>query len=464
MSAVGEQYVAAAAAQRRRPVAEGRRRDPAGPHHGAARHQHAAGRHQPRPAGDPARQPEDRHRRGLRRGRRARPGASPAWSTGSTTLAIDARKNLDSADHADRPVQAGAGHPDRHRGRRSRRGRRTWRPSPASCRRQDAAVAGILRQRARRRRRGAGSCSTGCSPRCRSCWPTWSASARWPSPTSRASNSCWCCCRRAPPSRRPSACQARTPSRTTRATPWFNLNLAIPLLPTSIPLPPQPAAALHDRLPARPAAAGRPASRTIPDRPPGDLYCRVPQDCAVQRARRAQPAVRDRAGQTRADGEVVRERRAVRAAQRRLQLEGRPQRDTVGPGRPAVAARRRHLRKWPRHRVRCRRRSRPPNTTRQPARTLDRTGTSTHSPIWPATPQRSKHGRRCCCPRRGAEQACNRAGGTRLDDADSADEALELDDVEAEAAEADGAARGARPRSRHARRCRTFGWRPSPGW
>ncbi len=136
---------------------------------------------------------------------------------GGTSLAIDARKNLDPLTTLIDQSQAGAGFADRHRGRdpgvgvepgdhhRSaaepgrRRGRASWRRGPVRPTR-------------------CGRCSTGCSPRCRSCWPTWSASARSPSPTSRASSSCWCCCRRAPPSLRRSAWPTGTPSRTTRAT------------------------------------------------------------------------------------------------------------------------------------------------------------------------------------------------------------------------------------------------------
>ena len=59
---------------------------------------------------------------------------------------------------------------------------------------------------------------------------------------------------------------------------------------------------------------------------------------AVQCARCPQPAVHQRSWQTCADGEDVREQRVLRAAQRRLQLEGRPERDPVWPGHTAVAA------------------------------------------------------------------------------------------------------------------------------
>jgi virulence factor Mce-like protein len=63
-----------------------------------------------------------------------------------------------------------------------------------------------------------------------------------------------------------------------------------------------------------------------------------------------------------------------------------------------------HLRNRLPGRVRRHLRSRPLNTIRQPARTLDRTGTCTDKRTWPVAPIRSKHGRRCCCPRRGTER------------------------------------------------------------
>jgi phospholipid/cholesterol/gamma-HCH transport system substrate-binding protein len=58
----------------------------------------------------------------------------------------------------------------------------------------------------------------------------------------------------------------------------FNLNLAIPLLPAPIPLPPQglPPPCTTGFLPAQQERV--PTFEDYPDRPPGDLYCRVPQD------------------------------------------------------------------------------------------------------------------------------------------------------------------------------------------
>jgi phospholipid/cholesterol/gamma-HCH transport system substrate-binding protein len=58
----------------------------------------------------------------------------------------------------------------------------------------------------------------------------------------------------------------------------FNLNLLIPALPAPIPLPPQqlPPPCTTGFLPAQQQRV--PTFEDYPDRPPGDVYCRVPQD------------------------------------------------------------------------------------------------------------------------------------------------------------------------------------------
>jgi phospholipid/cholesterol/gamma-HCH transport system substrate-binding protein len=58
----------------------------------------------------------------------------------------------------------------------------------------------------------------------------------------------------------------------------FNLNLLIPLLPAPIPLPPQqiPPPCTTGFLPAQQQRV--PTFQDYPDRAPGDVYCRVPQD------------------------------------------------------------------------------------------------------------------------------------------------------------------------------------------
>ena len=70
--------------------------------------------------------------------------------------------------------------------------------------------------------------------------------------------------------------------------------------------------------------------------------------------------MRDEAGQARPDCRDVRKRRAVRPTQRRLQLEGRPERDALRSGCAAVSAGRRSTalaaaRHWPPHPMRRRR-------------------------------------------------------------------------------------------------------------
>ena len=72
-------------------------------------------RHDAWARGDPARQPQDGHRRGLYRGRWPRAGASPA---GQRQHRAGHRRSQEPgpADHTDRSIQAGPGLADRHRG------------------------------------------------------------------------------------------------------------------------------------------------------------------------------------------------------------------------------------------------------------------------------------------------------------------------------------------------------------
>ena len=105
----------------------------------------------------------------------------------------------------------------------------------------------------------------------------------------------------------------------------FNLNLNLPPPCTTGFLPAQ-----QQRVPA---------FEDYPDRPPGDLYCRVPQDSPFNVRGATQHPVCDAARQTRTHGEDVRKRRAVRPAQRRLQLEGRSQRHPVRSRHSTAAAR-----------------------------------------------------------------------------------------------------------------------------
>ena len=114
-SAVGELYVTLLPRSGDGPVLSERRRDPGRPHQGADRRQRGIGRHQPRPGGDPARQPEDGRRRGICRVRRTRAGAIPPGS-GRNRARHRRPQEPRSADHPDRPVEADPGHADRHGG------------------------------------------------------------------------------------------------------------------------------------------------------------------------------------------------------------------------------------------------------------------------------------------------------------------------------------------------------------
>lgn len=95
----------------------------------------------------------------------------------------------------------------------------------------------------------------------------------------------------------------------------FNLNLNLPPPCTTGFLPAQQ---------IRP-----PAAVDAPDRAVGNLYCRIPQDSSFNvRGARNAPCVT--VPGKRSDGPGMREQRDLRAAQQRLQLEGRPERHELG--------------------------------------------------------------------------------------------------------------------------------------
>ena len=99
-----------------------------------------------------------------------------------------------------------------------------------------------------------------------------------------------------------------------------------------------------------------PSFEDYPDRAPGDVYCRIPQDAPFNvRGARNLPCVTV-PGKRAATVEAVREQRELHAAQRRLELEGRPERDAVRAARPARAAGLATCSKQLRRRVRRRRR------------------------------------------------------------------------------------------------------------
>ena len=240
VSAVGEQYVELMPRSGSGPGAEGRRRDPAGPHHGPDRHQRGPGPITNRGlAGDPAGESQDGHRRGLHRGRRPRARSSAPAGQRQHHTGHRRPQEPGPADDLDRPVQAGAGLPDRHRRLHPGVGVESGEHHRASCKRRTRLWQGSCRRGPAPPKR-CGHCSTGCGRRCRSCWRTWSASARSPSPTSRASSSCWCCCLRAPPITQAVGVAKRNTKQDYKGDYLaFNLNLNLPPPCTTGFLPPQ---------------------------------------------------------------------------------------------------------------------------------------------------------------------------------------------------------------------------------
>ena len=204
---------------------------------------------------------------------------------GSTSLAIDARKNLDPLISLIDQSAAGAGFPNRDIGCDRRVGRAPGRRSPVNCKTHDAAVRRPAAQGGPAAAERHGSCSTGCNPPCRCCWPTWSASAQSRSPTSR-----------------PRAAAGAVPAGHRRiqaiAVPNLDTKQAYKGIYPRLQPQPQPAAAVHHRLPAGPAAA-RARLRGLPGTPgrrpvlPGAAGLRH-----HQRARRAQHPVRDQSRQS----------------------------------------------------------------------------------------------------------------------------------------------------------------------
>ena len=242
---------------------------------------------------------------------------------GSTDLAIDARKNLDALIDLDRPVEAAARQPDRLIGCDSGVGRPPGHHHLSSCSNNDSAVAGRAAQ-GRAAADEARSCSTGCSRRCRSCWPTWSASARWRSPTETISNTFWCSCRRArADAKRIGVANQNTKQAYNGAYLSFNLNLNLPPPCTTGFLPAQ-----QQRAPSHEDYPDRPRRPVLPD------AARL----AAQRARRAQLAVRDPSRQTRSDREDVRKRRNYVPLNDGFNWKGDPNATYTGQGVPQFTA------------------------------------------------------------------------------------------------------------------------------
>ena len=184
----------------------------------------------------------------------------------------------------------------------------------------------------------------------------------------------------------------------------FNLNLLMPLLPAPLPLPPQqiPPPCTTGFLPAQQQRV--PTFEDYPDRPPGDVYCRVPQDAPFNvRGARNLPC------------ETVPGKRAPTVKMCESNENYVPLNDGYNwKGDPNATLSGQPVPQLPPGGVTCRtgscaragaaadsgRRIRPRHWH---VRWTGRARVHTSRP-GPWRQQRSKHGRRCCCPRRGTER------------------------------------------------------------
>ena len=349
------------------------------------RHRKPARRHQQSAAGDPAGQSAHRRRRSGQGRRRAGTGTVPHRRR--VDVVGDRGGQDRRPDHAvDRPVTAGAEFPSADVGFDRDLGAAHGRRSPVSSRRRTR-PSRICSTRAGLRWTKAERCSTGSRPRL----PVLLAnlvSLGEIAVTYRARH-------RAAAGALPAGHGRHVGDRARELRYQAGLQGHLPRLQPQ----PQPAAAVQHRIPAGAAAAvavsDQDCSRAARRRAVLPGAAGLGPQCPW----RAQHSVRDQPGQAGADGRAVRERRAVRPAQRRLQLEGRPQRDAVRSGRSAVSA-------GPSAAAAADRRRRPAvapvascPTTRRPATTSARTASATPRPT--SRTRRTRPGSRCWCrPRR----------------------------------------------------------------
>ena len=215
----------------------------------------------------PQRQPENRHRRVVHRGRRAGPRTFPAGQ-GLDRPGHRRAQESGPADRADRPIASRCSTRRPTRPTPFRRGRRTWPPSPRSCRpttrgrRASSTTAARPLDEARATVRAAAAHAADRAGQPSQRRP---GGGHLPDPTS---NSCWCCCPKASPSMQAGIIANRTPSRHTRACTWASTSTST---------------CRHHAPPdsCRPSSSGSPTFEDYPDRPAGDLYCRVPQDSSL---------------------------------------------------------------------------------------------------------------------------------------------------------------------------------------
>ena len=184
---------------------------------------------------------------------------------GTTDLSIDARKNLDSIttliDESKPVLDSQIDSSDAVQ---------AWASNLANVtgqlQTQDTAVRGVINKGGPATEE-ARQLFDRLQPTWRLCSPTWSAWAMWGLLTAPTSSSCWWCCRR----RRNKAwrpyCLIEHQVQLSGLNLSFNLNLNLPPACTTGYLPAQ--------------QIRSPSFEDHPDRPAGDLYCRVPQDAAL---------------------------------------------------------------------------------------------------------------------------------------------------------------------------------------
>ena len=166
---------------------------------------------------------------------------------GTTDLAIDARKNLDALtiliDESKPVLDSQTESSDSVQAWAAQLGDHT-----SQLRNNDSALGGLL-QKGGPAADQARQLFDRLNRRCRSCWPTWSVSARWGSPTGTTWKRCWWSCRRAQPTSKRSAWPTGTPnSLISVPTLSFNLNLNWPPACTTgfLPAQQQRAASFED--------------------------------------------------------------------------------------------------------------------------------------------------------------------------------------------------------------------------
>ena len=161
----------------------------------------------------------------------------------------------------------------------------------------------------------------------------------------------------------------------------FNLNLNLPSSCTTGFLP-----ANQQRVPA---------DTDYPERPAGDLYCRVPQDSPLNvRGARNTPC-ETVPGKRAPTVKMCESNENYKPLNDGFNWKGDPNATLSGQPVPQPPP------KTPPPPHRCPP-SPPPGTTPRPVPTSGRTAGCTRNPTWP-TPNRSTHGSRCCYPDRGAE-------------------------------------------------------------